>query len=66
MNLSLQRLGLDYVDLYLIHKPFSFIQDKDSFAPAKNEDGSIMLDLRPDPIAVWKVKLILGRNFIIT
>ncbi|XP_014219297.1 1,5-anhydro-D-fructose reductase [Copidosoma floridanum] len=54
LNLSLQRLGLNYVDLYLIHMPFSFIQDKNSFTPAINEDGSFMLDLESQPVAVWK------------
>ncbi|XP_011503610.1 PREDICTED: alcohol dehydrogenase [NADP(+)]-like isoform X2 [Ceratosolen solmsi marchali] len=54
INLSLQRLGLDYVDLYLVHMPFSFIQDQNSFAPATNTDGTITLDLKSDPVAVWK------------
>lgn len=44
--------------MYLVHMPFSFIQDKDSFAPAAREDGSFILDLQSDPVAVWKVKFI--------
>ncbi|XP_058799848.1 aldo-keto reductase family 1 member A1 isoform X8 [Phymastichus coffea] len=54
IKLSLQRLGLDYVDLYLVHMPFAFIQDKDTFAPATNANGTFALDLESDPVAVWK------------
>ncbi|OXU22457.1 hypothetical protein TSAR_011418 [Trichomalopsis sarcophagae] len=54
LNLSLQRLGLDYVDLYLVHMPFAFVKDENSFAPAQNKDGNFILDLQSDPVAVWK------------
>lgn len=54
--MSLERLGLDYLDLYLIHMPFSFYKDENSFAPATNPDGSFKLDLQ-SPLAVWKVRL---------
>lgn len=56
LNLSLERLGLDYIDLYLIHMPFSFVQDENSFAPATKPDGSFVLDLQ-SPLAVWRVNL---------
>ena len=53
--MSLQRLGLNYVDLYLIHMPFSFKHDANSSAPAANSDGTFVLDTESDPIQVWKV-----------
>ena len=42
--------------MYLVHMPFSFIKDENSFAPAVNADGSFAIDIQ-DPVAVWKVVL---------
>lgn len=55
MKLSLEKLGLEYVDMYLVHMPFAFVQEEKSFAPASHEDGSYVLDLDSEPISVWKV-----------
>ncbi|XP_043496164.1 aldo-keto reductase family 1 member A1-like [Polistes fuscatus] len=54
LKLSLERLGLDYLDMYLIHMPFAFALDKNSYVPAAREDGSYILDLDTDPVSVWK------------
>lgn len=54
INLSLKRLGLDYLDMYLIHMPFAFKLDESTCTSAINEDGSFMLDLDTDPVSVWK------------
>ncbi|XP_076235142.1 aldo-keto reductase family 1 member A1 isoform X2 [Calliopsis andreniformis] len=54
IKLSLEKLGLDYVDMYLIHMPFAFKLDKDVYAPATHEDGSYILDTDTDPVSVWK------------
>lgn len=58
--MSLQNLGLDYIDMYLIHMPFAFLCDKTGLAPVINEDGSYKLDLDTDPVSVWKVY----KNFV--
>jgi hypothetical protein len=42
------------VDLYLIHVPFGFVPDNTGENPAKNDDGSYVLD-DTDHLAVWKV-----------
>lgn len=42
------------MDLYLIHVPFGFIPDTTSENPAKDADGSYVLD-NTDLLAVWKV-----------
>ncbi|XP_054747341.1 aldo-keto reductase family 1 member A1 [Anastrepha obliqua] len=50
---SLEDLQLDYVDLYLIHTPFTVVLDeKGEFK--RYEDGSIMVDSRTDHAAIWK------------
>lgn len=64
IKLSLQRLGLEYIDLYLVHMPFAFIPDKDSSASTINEDGTYVLDLESDPVAVWKVDNFLTFMFL--
>ena len=55
LNLSLERLGLDYVDLYLIHTPFGFEKDPENHAHGRDEDGEINLDCDTDHLAIWKV-----------
>ncbi|XP_014218197.1 alcohol dehydrogenase [NADP(+)]-like [Copidosoma floridanum] len=54
LKLSLEKLNLEYVDLYLIHKPFAFVKDKYKHQPALNEDGSVVLDLDTDHLDIWK------------
>ncbi|OWR53806.1 aldo-keto reductase [Danaus plexippus plexippus] len=50
---SRQDLGLDYIDLYLLHTPFGFKHVPGDLHP-KNPDGSMMVDHTTDLIAVWK------------
>ncbi|XP_063220677.1 1,5-anhydro-D-fructose reductase-like [Bacillus rossius redtenbacheri] len=54
LGISLQRLQLDYVDLYLVHMPFGFMPDPCGEEPLARPDGSYVLDLDTDIIAVWK------------
>lgn len=49
---SLDKLKLDYLDLYLVHTPFSFVES-DSLHPVA-EDGSFKFDNTTDHVAVWK------------
>lgn len=44
LNLSLERLQVSYVDLYLMHMPFSFHLNETTMSPVVNEDGSFSLD----------------------
>lgn len=53
LSKSLKLLRLNYVDLYLVHMPFTFVADETGDAPAKNEDGYVELD-KTDHIAVWR------------
>ncbi|KAF5298739.1 hypothetical protein FQR65_LT09608 [Abscondita terminalis] len=52
LNLSLSRLQLDYVDLYLIHTPFAFKCDS-NFTPQIQDDGNFALDIN-DNVLTWK------------
>ncbi|KAJ8874277.1 hypothetical protein PR048_025121 [Dryococelus australis] len=52
---SLANLGVEYVDLYLVHVPFGFEERGDEVHPAA-EDGSILMDSTTDHVALWKSK----------
>ena len=54
-ELSLNNLGLDYTDMYLIHTPFS-LQRTPDFQIAENENGSVIVDYTTDLIGVWQVR----------
>lgn len=53
--MSLEKLKLSYVDLYLVHMPFSFHLNETNLTPAVNEDGTFSLDTESDVIETWKV-----------
>lgn len=57
LKLSLEKLDLEYVNMYLIHKPFAFVKDKYKYEPAMNPDGSVVIDADTDHVAIWKVRL---------
>ncbi|KAK2587372.1 hypothetical protein KPH14_003089 [Odynerus spinipes] len=61
---SLEDLQLDYVDLYLIHTPFTFEEVEGDLHP-KNEKGEMRLDTSTDHVKVWKEmekQVALGRT----
>merc|ERR1711970_168792 len=51
---SLEKLKLNYLDLYLIHCPIGMkgSHDRDTFP--KDSDGKFMVDHATDLIAIWK------------
>ncbi|XP_001601107.1 aldo-keto reductase family 1 member A1 [Nasonia vitripennis] len=49
---SLKDLQLDYLDLYLIHVPFAFVEEEGNLFP-KHENGELKIDHNTDHIAVW-------------
>ncbi|KAJ8923970.1 hypothetical protein NQ315_006746 [Exocentrus adspersus] len=55
LKMSLEKLKLSYVDLYLIHMPFSFHCNETNLTPLVNEDGSFSLDTNNDLLGTWKV-----------
>ncbi|CAG9813059.1 unnamed protein product [Phaedon cochleariae] len=54
LELSLGKLNLSFVDLYLIHMPFSFQCNETTLTPLVNEDGTFALDINNDIIGTWK------------
>ena len=51
---SLENLQLDYVDLYLIHVPFSF-KDVEGDLHPKTPEGLVDADYDTDHVRTWKV-----------
>ncbi|XP_039758106.1 aldo-keto reductase family 1 member A1-like [Pararge aegeria] len=58
---SRRDLGLDYIDLYLIHVPFAFEHVPGDLHP-KNPDGSMKMDYSTDLVGVWKEVLKLKKS----
>lgn len=58
LKLSLENLGLQYIDMYLIHFPMGIIQAKNRYGFATNKDGSVAIDEKTDHISTWKVKTV--------
>ncbi|XP_015191616.1 PREDICTED: alcohol dehydrogenase [NADP(+)] [Polistes dominula] len=50
---SIANLQLDYLDLYLVHVPFTFQEIGENLHP-KNEKGEIMIDTSTDHVKIWK------------
>lgn len=65
LKMSLKKLQLNYVDLYLIHMPFAFVCNEDSLSPAVDSNGSFILDLSHDNIETWKVDQKTWSNLLI-
>lgn len=56
LNMSLLKLQLDYVDLYLMHMPFAFHLNEATMSPVVNEDGNFSQD-PIDYVETWKVTI---------
>ena len=55
IKMSLEKLGLEYLNMYLIHMPFAFVLNETDMSSAVNEKGELILDTSSNPVAVWKV-----------
>ena len=80
-KLSIKQLGIDYIDLYLIHWPISFIHEnfknKSSFPlgndfdyniepfPRNEENGDILIDKKTNLIDTWNSMQLLVKKGIV-
>ncbi|KAF4517437.1 hypothetical protein B566_EDAN005046 [Ephemera danica] len=51
---SLERLQLDYVDLYLVHVPFGYKERGEDEIHPRDEKGNMLIDTSTDHLAIWK------------
>ncbi|PPQ78985.1 hypothetical protein CVT25_002269 [Psilocybe cyanescens] len=54
---TLAQLGLDYVDLYLIHWPIAFTPGRGLFPPHPTKEGEVELDTETSLVDTWKAML---------
>ncbi|KAJ7496603.1 NADP-dependent oxidoreductase domain-containing protein [Mycena latifolia] len=59
---TLKQLGVDYLDLYLIHWPVSFPPGNGLFPPHPTKAGEIALDLETSLVDTWKAMLALPKS----
>ncbi|KAJ7133697.1 NADP-dependent oxidoreductase domain-containing protein [Mycena crocata] len=59
---TLKQLGVDYVDLYLIHWPVAFPPGKGFFPPHPTKEGQVELDLETSLVDTWKAMLALPKS----
>jgi alcohol dehydrogenase (NADP+) len=55
VKLSLEKLALEYIDLYLIHAPFGVVHNNGTYDIAINANGTVVLNDNIDHIKIWKV-----------
>lgn len=60
--MSLKRLQVDYLDLYLIHMPFGFLCDEKTLTPMVN-DGIFQIDMETNHLETWKVSTNYERRY---
>lgn len=63
LNLQLERLQMNYVDLYLIHVPFAFKCDPNSLTPTVKETGDYELDMDTNHGLTWQVYYLIYYYF---
>ncbi|EIN06436.1 Aldo/keto reductase [Punctularia strigosozonata HHB-11173 SS5] len=61
LDFTLGQLGLDYLDLYLIHWPVAFKPGQGLFPPSEKE-GWVALDLEPSLVDTWKAMIALQKT----
>ncbi|KAJ7502682.1 NADP-dependent oxidoreductase domain-containing protein [Mycena galericulata] len=59
---ALKDLGVDYLDLYLIHWPVAFIPRNGLFPPNPETEGRIALDLETSLVDTWKAMIALPKS----
>ncbi|KAJ7099346.1 NADP-dependent oxidoreductase domain-containing protein [Mycena belliarum] len=59
---TLKQLGVDYLDLYLIHWPVAFAPGNGLYPPHATKKGEVDLDLETSLVDTWKAMLALPKS----
>ncbi|KAJ7935374.1 NADP-dependent oxidoreductase domain-containing protein [Mycena leptocephala] len=59
---TLKQLGIDYVDLYLVHWPVAFVPGNGLYPPHPTIEGEVALDLETSLVDTWKAMLALPKS----
>ncbi|TEB37609.1 Aldo/keto reductase [Coprinellus micaceus] len=59
---TLEQLGLEYLDLYLIHWPVAFPPGKGLFPPNPTKEGFVELDTETSLVDTWKAVIALPKS----
>lgn len=59
---TLEQIGTDYLDLYLIHWPVAFPPGKGLFPPHPTKEGEVELDLNTTLVETWKAMIALPKS----
>ncbi|KAJ6623933.1 NADP-dependent oxidoreductase domain-containing protein [Mycena sp. CBHHK59/15] len=59
---TLKQLGVDYVDLYLVHWPVAFVPGNGLYPPHTTIPGEVALDLETSLVDTWKAMVALPES----
>ncbi|KAL0574908.1 hypothetical protein V5O48_007052 [Marasmius crinis-equi] len=62
LDTTLAQLGVDYLDLYLIHWPVSFAPGKGYYPPDPKKEGFVELDTVTSLVDTWKAMIALPKS----
>lgn len=62
LDVTLSDLGLDYLDLYLIHWPVAFASERGLFPLQADKPGEVELDLETSLVDTWKAMIALPKS----
>ncbi|KAJ7731301.1 NADP-dependent oxidoreductase domain-containing protein [Mycena maculata] len=62
LDRALEDLGVDYLDLYLIHWPVAFVPGKGLYPPHPTKEGEVELDLETSLVDTWKAMIALPKS----
>ncbi|KAK7052832.1 hypothetical protein VNI00_004151 [Paramarasmius palmivorus] len=62
LDQTLAQLGVEYLDLYLIHWPVAFAPGKGYFPPDPKREGFVELDLETTLVDTWKAMIALPKS----
>ncbi|KAH9485616.1 D/L-glyceraldehyde reductase [Psilocybe cubensis] len=62
LNETLTQLGLEYLDLYLVHWPVAFASGRGLFPPHPTKEGQVELDTETSLVDTWKAMIKIPKS----